>query len=527
MPNAPAPRSCPEGFIESEVRSNKAIGTAVHFWLGYRYVMQFRPKPYCVTDLLVWWHSSSNPDDAPFFWALRHADPLVAAAFEKHEFWRYFTRRPDILDAERNLIFEIKPADDPSEGPRQLAEYIWSLNKIAGRTSPEGTSSPLFGPSRERKWDAGDWPPQPIDSPRLWFGGTFCRIRAWADPDVRGLILYKIICCGRESEDPASATVGLAATRVTAVSRELSRMQPQLAQLVARAVPAAPAGMQFAILATPRFFHTFVLGPRDRQMMRRLGGGRPLDPLHVQRVLALWMAAHFTPLGPLADVAMVDTGLMDWDEMKRIWGIQLLVGLAVSVVAALVIAAPEVALPALEAAAEEGAVEEATAVVAREVAKKAAAETLLAEEAAVAAEEAAAAAERAREAAQALEQARERWLMMEQAARDAAERTLAEAAEANSLVEPWMTAASRASSAESGLTHGVALLGASVTWGVPAGADPNAPPDPQHGAVILGVDPFVLQTTEILGGDVRLDGRVFYAGQRYFMIGLVTAGTQG
>ncbi|HEV2375599.1 MAG TPA: hypothetical protein VGS19_25980 [Streptosporangiaceae bacterium] len=270
--------------------------------------------------------------------------------------WAQFPWRTDILDADLDAIYEIKPVRSADAGPPQLARYQQQLQLCAPKT-PDGT--------RNRNWQgggAGDpWDPRPYTLVMGSGSGRICAICPWLDPDTKGLILYDIVCC--TIGDELNAAAYLTATKLAQLPTELQSFQPTIQKWIGDQLPLAPTGSMYVVLMPRRFYEAFVLIPRAmksghvRQVDRLLEAsyGPQPGPVLTALVVETWVAGHFLA-GPAADIPMWASGWITTDELIRLYERQALAGLtgaaAVAVVAVAVAATDGAALAALPEAAE-------------------------------------------------------------------------------------------------------------------------------------------------------------------------------
>jgi hypothetical protein len=279
-------------------------------------------------------------------------------------------------------------------------------------------------------------------------------------------------------------------------------------------LPRAPKGSAYAIIVSPRFFETFVLGPwetEQNRMLEKMYGTR-VGPVLTALVFETWLAARFLPGGKIADAAMVATGFIKDEEMWRLWKAELLLGLiAIGVAAAAV--AVFVALPEILAAVEAGA----------ELAPELA-ELAEAGEATVLGEGEALATETAEIATQG-------------PLADGA--GLGEAAEIGRSAAPWGLGAPPTLPPPS-IGAGSTLIGAAVVGvaAVEAQANPNPTPTPNPNpnpnpipnkatGAVLAVEPVHLVPTELLvpaRGKIEIGAKVRCGEDEFFIVGLATAG---
>lgn len=487
---------CPPGSEAHSVPSTRRIGTAYGKWLGLMYMLERHPAPYGLVDFGVFWKSRGWFGGTVF--DLHKYDPGVAAAFlSRPDFTRSGLQRTDILDAQRDEVYEIKPRRSAAEGPPQLAGYLTALTQMAG------TTSPALGPVRPRAWKAGTWDPSRYPMVVPGKRGELCMLHAWNDPNTPGLIVYDIICCaipgGRPAEQPAHAT----ATKLKGVVNELKRLRPELEAVLEDFIPVAPTGSTYVFLVPPRVFETFVIGPWEKEQNRKFEQmyGTRLGPVHQKFLLELFVLSSVLPTAALTDAAFVMSGFMGADQVAKMWGFKLLAGLAATpVVLGLCLLAPEAAVGAgvvqVASVAEGTVAVTAGAAVATEVAVAssipAAASPFLAGNIIVT-----------------------EALAAQATAVMGGEAILAGAAGAS----PWIIGGAGVSEGVAtalGLTAVIAVAGVSGT----AEAGTPAP------AEIVGADGLYLAPIELVvpkRGEIVLGAEVKYSGERYFIIGIAKA----
>jgi hypothetical protein len=403
-------------------------------------------------------------------------DPDVALAVTAHETTRRGLQRTDILDSDLDEVYEIKPLRSAAEGPPQLNGYLNALR----RTSP--LTSPIFGPPRLRHWKGGTWDPSryPLVVPGTQ--GKVCIIHAWRDLTTSGLLLYDIICCDPVPEDPDTDQPVLAATAVKSVVHGLESMRPQFEEALTYYL--APRSSAYAVLATPRFFETFVIGPWKTEQDRafdKLYGTRP-GPVLTALVLETFVLAHVLPTGPITDILYVSSGFMEPHEITKLWKYRAIAGAAVAAVACFVLAGPELAV-AIPEAAEIFEAGEAVA----------STEPLTVET---------------------LEAAAEGPLINGLGT--------GEALEIGRSLSPWEVNPPGAG-LPSGAGIGLTLIGAVVVGIVPATAQAGTGSLP----TVVGADPIFLAPAELLiprRGKIEVGAEVTYGDGKYFIVALATAG---
>ena len=101
-----------------------------------------------------------------------------------------WTQRTDILDSDRDEVYEIKPVRGAASGPAQLAGYLEILRLVA-------TQAPDWMGGRARNWKAGTWQPNLGLLPVPGRLDEFCVVCVFPDPQEQGILLYDILCCRR------------------------------------------------------------------------------------------------------------------------------------------------------------------------------------------------------------------------------------------------------------------------------------------------------------------------------------------
>lgn len=364
---------CPAGTIPTSRGSTTAIGTAVGIYLGAMYRLTHPPNWYLIVDQHIY-YGDSHPSS---LWALNTVDIPVRNALLKSEWTRSIlatSKRTDILDADRNDVYELKPVRSREDGVTQLAEYLELLNTFAGtRPGPNG---------RPRVWKGGDWDPSPHT---MYFGnaeaGEITIIHFWHDSDVQGLLLYDIISCER-APDAQDAEHILGIPVIDGWSPYLDAAKAPVQDMVLALMPKAPLGETFALIVPWRFFQAFILPKLELDADRRdkrLYEIRP-NPIYVQRMFAVWAASQAFGGGWLSNALFVGSGWMDTEQFRTLYKAEMLAQVAGSAMVGL--AAVPVAAAAVEATAVEGAVlstgaAEVTSAAAMETTELAAGESLV------------------------------------------------------------------------------------------------------------------------------------------------------
>lgn len=488
---------CPPGSQPVSYPSESLIGTAYGKWLGLMYLKERKPDPYCLVDFWVYYRGQWG-NATIFNLARGGGDPGVSLAFVNRKVdstWRW-PSRTDILDAQRDEVYEIKPVAEYAEGVTKLQGYISELNDTAT------TTGPIFTAPRSRLWHGGSWDPSryPLMIPGIQ--GSVCLIHAWMDPQEQGLILYDIVCC---EPNQSQEHLDLVPTKVASVSKPILDSQPrfalQLDKTLKAHLPYAPRGSVYAFLVTPRVFETYVLGPMAREQDRQLErayGIRP-GPAMQKFVLDLFILGHILS-GPVTDALFISSGYMSPDEIARMWGAQVLAGIAGETV---ILGAAAVGTLLVGA--------EISTVAAVNVSVKAAAEGVL-----------------AAEGAGASLVATETLTVATTAARAASSLVIGGASEAvvaGSTVPPWMLGG-LSGGASSGMGTGLGVVGIIVTAFVAGDAQASTTSGAPQPANTAGADELYLVPIELLAPkteEIGLNAEVTFGGEHYFIIGLTSA----
>lgn len=486
---------CPEGEIAISYPSSGPLGTAYGKYLGLMFLKERKPAPYCIIDFGVFFRGQIG--NATIYNTARiNIDPAVFLAFVNRnvaETWRWM-QRTDILDAERDHVYEIKPLRNRDEGVGQLQEYLNALNQSATVTGP------IFPLPRSRNWVGGDWDPSlyPLVVPGA--GGQVCLIHAWRDPQVQGLLVYDIVCCAPVESNEAQIHLHL--TKIKEVSKPILDSQPAFAARLKKSLdhhlPKAPVGSSYAFLVPPRVFETYVIAQWEAELNHKFDRiySRRLGPVQTAFLLELWVLAHVLPQGgPLADIAMICGGYMDAKTILRLWGYQIAAGMTVAAFAiGIALVGPEIAAAA--AAAEVAPI--STTLAAAEIAGTTvtAAEPLLVTSTA---------------------QAAASTVTIDGVAYLAA----GEAAAATTSLPAWMIA--QASAGAGGASARIGLGVVAVLTTSFATVAEAATPGSQPKTEVVGADPIYLAPVELLQpkrGEIKVNAEVFFGGERYFIIAL-------
>jgi hypothetical protein len=484
---------CPPGTEPKSFASSGRIGTAFGKWLGAQYMFERNPKPYGIVDFGIWWNSKSWFGGT--IYDLWKYDPGVVLATTNKEFSRRGLLRTDILDAERDEVYEIKPLRSADAGPAQLAGYITSLNQTASVTSS------FFGPPRPRLWRGGTWDPTRYTMIIPGVAGHRCLIHAWPDPQTQGLIVYDIVCCiPSRDEEPSESQ--LAPVVLLGVVSPLLKLKTQIQTEISALMPNAEPGSSFAVVASARVFETFVKRPWEIEENRRLERmyGTRLGPVHQKFLAELFILSHLIPTAPVTDALFVNSGFMSGDEILKLWGYQAAAG---AVVGGCFLGVEAAAISAV--APVVAAVEGTTAAAASGTAL-AAGETL-----AVASE---------------VPVATSPFLTgnIIVSAELAAHAVGGEAVVAGtSTVAPWMIGSSGAGA---GMGTGLGVLGVFAAAIIPANAEASQPPNAPSPAQIIAADTIEFVPTQLLvpkRGVIALGAEVDFGDETFYIIGLATA----
>jgi hypothetical protein len=459
------------------------------------YMLERKPKTYGIVDWLVWTAGEWTPGT---IFSLITFDALVSGALATTEWTRgFFARRErtDILDSDRDQVYEIKPVRSRADGPAQLAEYLRALQTLAP------TTSAAVGPPRPRNWQGGDWDPSryPLVVPGV--SGKVCLIHAWRDETTPGLLVYDIVCCEPAEPQPGDQPV-LAATKLKRWERHLGDLRSAIEAALQVSLPKAPIGSTYAVLVPWRFFEAFVLPQWDIEMDRQLEKAFTVrvNPALVDLILGTWAASQVLPTRDLTNLIWMSGPWMNTKQLRSLYGWEFIVEVAVGTLVVAFLAAP---LLVGEAAASAAIVEAGAADVV--VADAAAAEVLAADETL---------------AVEATEAAAEGPLI----------NGLDTGAGANigPTITPTTLAAMPPPTAASGLPAGLGMLGALLVGAVTTDAEaaasgtPTGTPEPKP----IGTDPVHLAPIELIhphGDKIDLAVKVEYGGHDYVIVGIVKA----
>ena len=186
--------ACPTKYIS--IPSDSSIGNAVGEWIGLQYRSANRISSYLLVDHRLYYRGQRlSQADLSQRTSLTGKprlalDPTVYTALQTSEFFDVL--RPDILDSDRDHLYEIKPVRGAGAGPAQLNDYIQRLNQFAAM-------APAWMGGRARNWQPGPW------RPRLQFqvAGGLQQVIVCAYPDsTPGVLLYDILLCPKSKRTP-------------------------------------------------------------------------------------------------------------------------------------------------------------------------------------------------------------------------------------------------------------------------------------------------------------------------------------
>lgn len=491
------------------VSSSGLIGTHYGWLLGGIYKSIRDPDPYCLVDHFLYRRGSWI---AGFLRTLQQIDPGVALAFVNtrqglEESGRY-RFRADILDAQRDELYEIKPITQRDEGVAQLNHYLAELRRCAT------TTGPIHAVQRPRLWSGGDWDPSPYPLIVPSGSGRVCFIHARQDATVQGLLLYEILCCEKDDIDEVPDEVAI--PRVLGLVRELRDVPAFVSQIQAileAQLPFAPVGKSFAILVPWRVFQALVLAPRDREWQEkydRIYTPNP-SPAMAAFFLQTFVLAYVLAPQAAALAATIVGGPIPPETIATLWKIE--IGRVIAAAATVpVLAVLPVGAPLAAAAATT--VPEATALAAEVVAVDTSAAALTATQTAELQLAIAAATGGATDAAAAS--------VLSGGAGLAAGESIAVGA----TVPAWMTTGVGSAITANSLRAGLTMVATIVTAFTAARVEAATVAVPAPETIVAGADPMHLVPTELLipkRGEIALEAEVLYGGERYFIVGLVGA----
>lgn len=503
---------CPPGYTPTSYPSEGLLGTAYGKWLGLMYIQERNPDPYCIVDF--WIRYRGRWGKATIF-DLPKLDPGVALAFVNltiDRTWRW-PDRPDILDAERSEVYEIKPVRNRDNGVAQLKGYIDQLNLTAS------TTGPIFSSPRSRLWRGGTWDPSgyPLVIPGA--KGRICMIHAWKDPLVQGLILYDIVCCNPSDDDEDRDEI--VDTVVSGLAKPFLNAKPKFEMVLKEYLPKAPRGSSYAFLVTPRIFETYVIGPEAREqdkLLEKAYGLRP-GPVHQAFILQLFILSHILPTHPLSDPLFITSGFMRPDEVYKLWKIEA----AGSVIAGAGLAAGGMLLVGTEMATAAGVSTEVGAAAADVLAAEAAGEVVVTTSSIGVGIGATPVASALTSGDIIVGELITGAIVPGEIA--VGEVVAGEAIVAGSSVPPWMIG-SMSSGVGSSIGTGLGIVGIIVTAFVSGDAQAATGSSTSPLAKIAGTDELFLTPTELLvpkRGKIEIGAEIAYGGKRYFIVGLATA----
>lgn len=496
---------CPPGRTLTRVRSSMAIGTHYGWWLGGIYKLLRDPDPYCLVDHFMYRRGSWS---AGFLRTLNQEDPGVALAFinvrrDLAEYGRY-RYRADILDAQLDELYEIKPVTEREAGVEQLERYLFQLQRCAP------TTGPIHLMSRRRAWSGGTWDPSPYPLMLPGRNGRVCFIHARQDATVQGLLLYEVLCCNKNDIDEEPDLV--AVPRVLELVREFRdapNMQTQIEAILAEQLPLVPEGARYALVVPERVFHAMVMAPRDREWQARYDRIYRPTPSPAMSAFFLQTFVLAYVLAPQAAVAaaMMVGGPIPPETIAKLWKIEIgrVIASALTVAVATVIPAGAGIAAGASATAPE-AVGMATELAALE---SSAAPLTAAEQGVVNAMTEAVA-----DGVYSLPPKLATWSVAETA-------VMEEAIATTASTPAWVPGmVGSALSERAGLT----MVGLLVTAFTSARAEAASVPSPAPEMVIAGSDPLHLVPVEILvprRGAIALEAEVLFNDEPHFIIGLV------
>lgn len=319
---------CPDASSMKSCPSSGVIGTAYGNYLGTKYMCDRPPRTYGIVDHSVWlgWGGWEARAKITELWKY---DPKVAQALINSS-WNSYPWRTDILDADLDAVYEIKPVRSKDLGPPQLQRYLDALSQSAPKR-PDGTNRNWLGGGAGDPWDPSRYPMV------IPVAGKICIVCSWQDEDTPGLILYDIVCCKFPQLEPLAAYCSATQLVENSFPSELANIKPTVETWIANQLPLAPTGSTYVLLMSRRFYEGHVLIPRAiqsgrvRQQDRLIEaqyGPRP-GPALTSLVAATWVGAHVLA-GPVADIPMVSSGWLSPEAVNRLYKAQALAGTALS-----------------------------------------------------------------------------------------------------------------------------------------------------------------------------------------------------
>ncbi len=184
---------CPTGPRVS-VPSSSGIGSSAGKWVGLQYLGAHPVSSYVAIDHWIY-SGSGGPKDMNLSGLGPSAttklgqdiDPPVFAAMLANS---GRLNRADILDSDRDHVYEVKPRRGAGSGGSQLQGYLNQLRSVA-------PNAPAWMGGRPRAWAPGPWAPNleplvvPSGDPQL----HDCHVCVEQDPSQPGVLVYDILCC--------------------------------------------------------------------------------------------------------------------------------------------------------------------------------------------------------------------------------------------------------------------------------------------------------------------------------------------
>ncbi|MCX7748083.1 MAG: DUF4157 domain-containing protein [Clostridia bacterium] len=240
------------------IPSNPGIGVAVGEWLGLMYRRDHGIDTYLLVD---WWIFGPNGRLGTLFKLgpkRDGIDPDVFLALMCKPEW-FGTTRVDILDSDRDHIYEIKPRRGAAAGAPQLNDYLINLTTHA-------QMRPSWMGGGPRNWQPGPWTPPPVlDLPAI-----NAKIEFWRDPYHPGVIIYDVLNCKKEEDDENSNADAIALRKpnvdIIELEPELDQLAPMLRDAIL--VKQLPAGRDYIIISPPGFYTKYVADPGINEKMK-------------------------------------------------------------------------------------------------------------------------------------------------------------------------------------------------------------------------------------------------------------------
>lgn len=184
---------CPPKFKYVSVPSDSSIGVVLGEWVGLQYGLARPVGSYLLVDHRLYFRGQRLSKEDLSQRSSRTGtprpglDPTVYTALQTSEFFKVL--RPDILDSDRDHLYEIKPVRGAGAGPAQLTDYLQRLNQFA-------VTAPDWMGNRARKWQAGPWQPHLLLDVPTTPPGIVC-----VYPDsAQGVLLYDLLKCMPEQK---------------------------------------------------------------------------------------------------------------------------------------------------------------------------------------------------------------------------------------------------------------------------------------------------------------------------------------